>query len=524
MKIFQWRVVVCDDFPNLPEIIDTKLLLEEMGCEVLVVSTVDDFLASASQLAKCHLAFVDMKWDGVFSRDSELKSIPTQDSFEVNNPRAFVEAWIDAISSFGCERKIQIEAGEGWPRDWIDHSSMGAWIGALLTIISPGIEIVFYSGKPEIVSTGLAAALGRFRDPVFAVETKSGRGDLPKGTIKARFRKLQQRALGRIDIFHWFLASVLLPKLLGAKTARQVLMGPTCHDFRRADGNYSFDAQAFFLACDEDEDALTVDVVKEFFHQSPPLRVSIDLLAKAEHDLRPWKFRDACFERADVTTQLTRISQIILTVLPNASSIAGMLWAAVESLRLEYPNARDICLASITRAWELIWATLHEPNCEFNRLAEHFAGRLISCTENRTFPPDEHEAELRKSRAAAVGKIARVDLVGLEMCCGQLKANGDGKLHVNDLEHFVIVTWCGTWENPPEFEGFKKLVERSLLKPNGPYRGLPSVVLFGLANRAQSMRVYLGTEWHSLFGEAHSGALKEELASPYRFEWVFHKE
>lgn len=524
MKQFQWRVALCDDNPEDNGILQTKFMLEQANFSVLLVSERQDFILNADKLSRCHLALIDMQWEGVFSDDKKVDKIPRFDELDPANPAAFVKQWVSAIASWGNPSAPVLLDWDEWPRCRIQPNEMGAWIGALLTNIAPGIEIIFYSGKPGLAPSGFTAALGRFRDAAYHVETKTERASLSLLSLLTPLRKLQHQALTRSDLYDWFLAGVLLPKLLDAPTITKHLPEPSVHPARTIDTSFEFVADKFFPSLASDHATNSAFDLLDFYQQARPRRVDSNPVSALEHSLRPWKFTDDVFQhREHLIAQLNWTSQQILATYPSACAVARNLSSAAALLRADNIGAIHNCQITLLRAWHLFWATLFEPSCELKCLADRFKGQLVS-DEKTTYPSTESEAKSRKKTSKG-RKILRIDFESLSESCVQLKANGDGKLHIADSDGSVIINWAGSWNNgQPSFREFNAIVRESLLEPLGPYRGLPLVILFGLVNRAKSIRVRFGDEWHLLFGGDSGTRANADLPGQYQFEWTFEKE
>lgn len=525
MKDFQWRVALCDDNADDPGIQQTLKQLQQANLSFVLMEKRDDFIQRAGELSRCHLALIDMDWGGVFSEEKHCESIPSLESFDPGSPSDFVAKWISAISSWGHRNAPSHgELGE-WPRCQIAPTEMGAWLGALLTNIAPGIEIVFYSGKPGIAARGFAAALGRFRDAAYTVETKTDRSPLPLQSVIRRLTKLQKQALARSDIYDWFLADVLLPGLLGDNLIARNLPEPAIHQRRWNAGAFTFHAHKFFptLAAIGEEQLQT-------FYRSAGCRLAEpDGMLELEHNVRRLNFEEEWLDDCDaLITELNEVAQRVLVCAPSAVGIARQLWDAVQSIRVQDESAKQACKNIISRVWQLSWATLYEPSCEFHRLAMLFDGRFISELGSEiAYPLDIGEARNRSSAFSQEGDrvLARIDLEGLQRSCVQLKANGAGRLQIIETEKTVVITWIGNWNGAqPSFPEFKKIVAESLQKHLGAHRGLPSVLLFGLVNGAISIRVQLQGQWHLLFGKYINHQDELDRADAFQFEWTFGKE
>jgi hypothetical protein len=525
MKPFKWRVALCDDNPQDKSVSGTKTLLESAGFTVLLISTPGDFRTHADKLSRCHLALIDMDWGAVFSEEKAPEAIPSDVFLNSQGLSAFVNKWISALESWGHANATIPINWAGWPRTRIGSKETGAWLGALLSNIAPGIEIIFYSGKPGVASSGFAAALGRFRDAAYAVETKTESAPLSLEAIGRHLVKLQLKALGQSDIYDWFLADILLPTLLSAETAPRNLYEPAIHDARSGLEVFRMEKDSFFPILASGSNL--TESLPNYLRTGAFRALSLDRLSDLEHDLRPWEYTRFLNDPVRLSGQLIQLSQKVISTSPKAVGIASGLWSAIEALRTGNADAQASCEASIRRAWELAWATLFEPNCAFQRIAVAFGGTYIATKNTEVdYPTDNPTAKARRKKIAKEDrKMARIDLQGLERACTHLKANGVGTLKIEEDEDVLRITWIGTWtDHQDTFECFMAKVRESLREPLGAHRGLPSVILFGLENDAESMRVAVGGAWHTLFPIGYDTNNESEHVREYHFEWKFKKE
>jgi len=525
MKVFKWRVAVCDDMPS-----GVAQLVKELngaGFEVLTVSDKEGFIDNANKLARCHIAYVDMQWQNmcqVLQEGALPGSLPILSDLDSKDPSSFVAKWISAIESWGLKPPEEHSVASGdWPKHKIADGEVGGWLAALLTHIAPGIQLVFYSGQPGIGEDGFAAAIGRFRDRAYHVETKSERKanvDLALTVL----RKHQEKALLRRDIYDWYLTHVLIPKLLGIESSSKELTEPHVHESCIAPQSYDFEEGSFFPQSKK----TPLDLLSFYRHDKFDVADFVAFQG-LEHDIRDLVFRSAEFQNDDdLIAQLNDIAVKVLVSVPSAPEISGMVWSAAELVvQRGIQNNREF-ENLINRTWQLTWATLFEPGCELSQLANKHRGEFIStCYDgDLKYPKNEEEMKSRKKKPRD-GKRVHLSLQKLDQAVGFLNTNpGTGALNVWENEDFVQISWCGTWHGScPGIEEFKQLIGESLKNDFGAYRGLPFVLLFGLINGA-SMRVFLKDAWHLLFDATHGEAQLPESkshAGEYRFEWVFQK-
>jgi hypothetical protein len=208
---FKWLLLLLDDVPSGVNAIASEL--RRLGLEVEIVSKLSRFAEKTAEFQDCNLAVIDMQWANagkVFTG-----STPSVPVLQASSARQFIDDWVKAVNHWSSNDTSLIPRDTHWPRAEIGPNDVGAWIGAMLTWVSPNAEIIFFSGNASTFNKGLAAPLALFKKPRFKVHPKGtpGLGVISAHDLWPYLMPLQKRLLSQAPTRSWLLESVLIPLL-----------------------------------------------------------------------------------------------------------------------------------------------------------------------------------------------------------------------------------------------------------------------------------------------------------------------
>lgn len=513
---FRWRVVVLDD-DRIKEEFVTRMM--EFGVEVYSLGRpIESVLAAAESLAGAHFVYCDMQWDDFAKQGDPKVPLSVPDSFG-GIPEKFVKEWIEAIRYWAADTAPPLnQARKEWPRVAIDKDHVGLWLAAMVRHLSPKAVIILYSSHPEIAAEGELAAIGRFPDTPFAVETKDPDHPLPIENFKDVLRTAQKRYLNeRPDLRGWFLSRVLIPTIAGGAPQPADLTNVGGHKNEKV----TFSVQTFFpnFIKEGQFDPTGMDHLLDFLGKDMPVWQEA-ALHSLKHELLDLRDR--------TSGAATEGAQAITDSLCNECGEAGIL---IRNRLDEYFNLIGRKDSSyLDEALQICHASLSSRESDLVELCRSYGGEVVYRDSAEDFQPGLEDENKKNPQLPFQYFLLRRTVDALmdnaRKWTPPLPILTNHKLETEIDATELTIMWSDNSRGFATMQNFKENLQKSAEK--GAMRGLPLAVLFGLRFSAIRIEVLIrgegdrGPEWHTLwpYGANSIRTAKDETKS-FALRWAF---
>lgn len=518
-QYFRWVVLLCDDATENAEtaIKNTKRNLENAGLEVLHLQKAEHFLDSTNTLIlmDCHLVLMDMQWRNLAAVPKErFPSLPEPrigNQLQPSEVSSFIKRWLEAVRAWSSAAEKPSANRNRWPRYPIGENEIGAWLGAMISHTAPKAQIIFFSGKDEIFSKGLEAALGRFKNATYEVHTKPNQG-VSETLLWPYLIPLQKECL-RCDpnIKAWFLNYVLIPMLSkeSLKPAEARVFIPSKADFEQR--LLSFD---------------------RFFPNLARLAKSSRIKQLAAYIERPlWadpvKIAFKGMEHALDKKRFSNVPDWPVNKVREALSFAhhagvwgtGIAGCLLQSLSAAAKKNWSQALEHVNEARFEIHATLNDLRPLLQTLVLKYGGHIIQSSGKR--PKGASIAAQSDKLEMHLFPPHWLETLLFHLCDNAKKAKARYGFMVSEEADTLVMLWTAQWRGLTEKEFWDAL--KHSLHTKGESRGLPLVVRFGIESGAEAFDLYAESAWKRLWPPIGTRPKRSKPKYNYALRWEFKK-
>ena len=517
---FRWKVVVLDD-DRIKE--DSIRKMTAFGVDVLTLGKPKESLFAAGEsVIGAHFVYCDMNWRD-FGKDGDPKKPLSIPDSVGGVPGKFVKDWIEAIRYWTAESVPPLNpARKEWPRDRIGEDHVGLWFAAMVRHLSPKAVIILYSSHPEVAGTGELAAIGRFPDTPFAVETKDPEEPLPVENFKELLKSAQKQYLNaRPDLRRWFLSDVLIRTIAGAKPVPAELMNVGAQKNERV----TFTAESFFpnFITEAQFNPTGINDLLEFLSRDMPVWQEAAL-----HSLKH-KLLELKEAKKDA---ITEGDPRIASSLCNECGEAGILIRNMLEKHFQALGAKDS--PWLSEGLQICQASLSSRETDLIELCRTFGGKVVYKDSAHDFQPGlEDESKTNPQLPFQYFLLRRaVDALmdNARKYAAPFPILPTKKLEAEIDANTLAIAWSDNSRGFVTMQEFTNSLRESVTDKSS-MRGLPLAVLFGLRFNAVRIEVLIRGEgdcsghWQTLwpYGDNSIRETNGETTS-FAFRWTFKHE
>lgn len=517
---FRWKVVVLDD-ERIKE--DSIEKMEAFGVDVSALGRPKESLLTAGMsVVGAHFVYCDMNWKFLGRAGDPSKPLSIPDSVG-SLPDKFVQDWIAAVRYWTAETAPELNpARKEWPRARILEDHIGLWLAAMVKHLSPSAVIILYSSHPQVAGTGELAAIGRFPDTPFEVETKDPEDPLPIENFKELLKTAQKQYLNaRPDLRSWFLSDVLIRTIAGAKPVSAELMNVGAQKNERA----TFTAESFFpnFFTEAQFNPAGMNDLLEFLSRDMPVwqETALHSLNHKLLELKEAK-KDA----------ITEGDSLVVCSLCNECGEAGILIRNMLDKHFQAIGAKES--PWLDEGLQICHASLSSRETDLIKLCRAYGGSAVYQEAAQDFEPGQEDESKTNPQLPFQYFFLRRAVDAL-MHNARNYAAPDPILPAKKLEaeidaNTLAIAWSDNSQGFVNMQEFTRKLRESVTD-KGSMRGLPLALLFGLRFNAIRIEVLIrdsggsAGNWHTLwpYGDYSIRKTIDDRIS-FGFRWTFRHE